>query len=856
MDDLIKEFLIESAEGLDRFDKDMVALEKDPASTDLLASAFRTVHTVKGSCSLFEFKKLEAIAHAGENLLSKLRQGELKMNADITDALLTMGDAVRGILDDIETTGKEGDRVFSPLIERLRSLCAATPELAPAPEQARASAQEGMDDLAKEFLIESGEGLDQFDRDMMELEKSPESAELLSSAFRTLHTVKGSCSLFEFKKLEAIAHAGENLLSKLRQGELKMDAATTDALLAAGDAIRRILAAIEQHGEEGPDGHEALVDRLKALAEGKSIEPGSPPSSGKPETSPAPRPEADAGGGKVADTTIRLDVGLLDRLMNLVGELVLTRNRILQLTRGKEEGELLRSTHQLNALTSELQEGVMKTRMQPIGGVFGKFPRLVRSLCSTCGKKASLLLEGGSTELDKSLIEAIRDPLTHAMRNCVDHGIEAPEARAAAGKPETGRIELSARHEGGQVIIGISDDGGGIDTARLKAKAQEKGLLPADRLAKMSPQELTELIFLPGFSTAEAVTNVSGRGVGMDVVKNNIEKIGGSIEIRSELGKGTSFRIKIPLTLAIIPVIIIRSGDARYAISQANLLELVRLDGDKAAAEIETFVKSPVYRLRSRLLPLVDLAKELEAPGWTGRDGASVYIVVLQADDRRFGLLVDQVLDSEEIVVKPLGRLLKGIPVFAGTTVMGDGKVIPILDVFGLAQKAHIITEGPDPSQGLEEEKEEEGETTPMVILKGSDDERMAIPVAAVRRLERFPKSAVEKAGPREVVQYGEEILHLISLSGVLPERRDTPRNPHLKEDELRRDSLEVVVHTEGDRTVGLVVHSVLDIVHERIDAPRAPSREGVRGCIVVEGRVTELLDVPEIMRLEAEGRR
>ncbi len=406
----------------------------------------------------------------------------------------------------------------------------------------------------------------------------------------------------------------------------------------------------------------------------------------------------------MADTSIRVDVRLLDMLMDQVGELVLARNRIMQFSTIQEDRGLLTAYQRLDLITSELQEGVMRTRMQPIGTIWNKFPRVVRDLARECGKKVDLIMDGEETELDRTLIEAIRDPLTHLVRNAVDHGFEKPEARLLSGKSETGQLFLRAFHEGGQVIIEIADDGGGIDPQRIVRRAMERNLITAAQATQISQGEIIDLLFRPGFSTAEIVTNVSGRGVGMDVVKNNIEKINGTIDIQSQVGKGSTIQIKIPLTLAIIPALIIRCAGDRYAIPQASLLELVRLEGDAAGAKIETIQGAPVYRLRGKLLPLVYLHEALPHEDGTSKQPARkgnhvVNIVVLQADGRQFGLVVEHVLDTEEIVVKPLGKQVKDIAEFSGATIMGDGNVALILDVLGLAHRARVVSERRDALQ-------------------------------------------------------------------------------------------------------------------------------------------------------------
>jgi two-component system, chemotaxis family, sensor kinase CheA len=535
-------------------------------------------------------------------------------------------------------------------------------------------------------------------------------------------------------------------------------------------------------------------------------------------------------------------VHLLDRLMNLVGELVLARNQILQLRSTAETAGFAATTQRLNLITTELQEGVMKTRMQPIGNLWSKFPRIVRDLAVACNKQAGIELEGRETELDRTIIEAIKDPLTHLVRNAVDHGIESPDTRAAAGKPREGRIFMRAFHEGGQVNIEISDDGGGIDAERLKEKALAKGLISPEQAARLSEREAFNLIFLPGFSTAAKVTNVSGRGVGMDVVKTNIERIGGMVDVQSQLGHGTTFKMKIPLTLAIIPALIVTSGEQRYAIPQVSLLELVRLDGQAAEKGIESIHGAPVYRLRGNLLPILYLKRLLAGSDAVPEDPrSSINIVVLQADDRRFGLVVEGISDTEEIVVKPLGRQLKSIASFAGATIMGDGRVALILDVLGLAQNAGVISEVRDRALAEESVSAVEGsaeERQTMLVLGLGDTGRVAVPLSLVDRLEEIPVSSVELSAHQEVVQYRGELLPLLRLGSVLGyESRPTEGG----------QPLQVVVCSRRGGRIGLVVDQILDIVEDEITVQSSTAQRGLSGTAVIRGRVTDLLDVRQL---------
>ena len=945
MDDIVREFLVESNENLDQLDRSLVALEKDPKARDILAGIFRTIHTIKGTCGFLGFSKLESVTHVGESLLSKMRDGELLLNAEITSGLLVMVDAVRQMLANIEATGQEGEQDYQALIESLTRLQSSKPEpppLQPAPPPSCVSSasppsppEPGSPPPPAQPEAPVLTAKQEAPPAVTEPDAPPASADSEPSAPRLLFRDPRAGSIPDEER-----RLGEILVERGKASTTQVTAALDKQLLGDARPVGEIL--VESGSAKAPDIQEAIQEQkeVRTLA--------------------------------ATDSTIRVDVGLLDKLMNLVGELVLARNQILQFATTQQDPVFLNTSQRLNLITTELQEGVMKTRMQPIGNIWVRFPRLVRDLAMSCGKQVRIEMEGKETELDKTLVEAIKDPLTHLVRNSVDHGIESPEERVACGKPAEGRLFLCAFHEGGQVNIEISDDGAGVNLERVKQKALERGLLTSDHAARMSVREMLNLIFLPGFSTAQKVTNVSGRGVGMDVVKTNIEKIGGVVDIQSQSGKGTTLKIKIPLTLAIIPALTVTSGGDRYAIPQVSLLELVRLEGDQARKGVELIHGAPVYRLRGRLLPLVYLKRELKVAGeaeapqdqptelldfalarrrhleWTDRlrqfldgktaltaeqagshkgcalgkwlysnglkeygdiaeivelekihaafhalvkqivalraaghgaqaeqaygdvkptsakivellteaerkvlESQNVNIVVLQADDRQFGLVVDSINDTEEIVVKPLAKQLKGVSCFAGATIMGDGRVALILDVLGLAQRANVVSAVRDRTVGekaVEEQvRREDGES--LLLFRGPDDGRLAMPLSLVARLEEFSCASVERSEGRSVVQYRGQILPLIYLSSALPERRRESRSSEPAESTAEIEKIQVVVYTDHGRSVGLVVDRILDIAHESAAAHKHLGRPGTLGSVVVQGRVTELLDVKGIIQ-------
>ncbi|MGY1701295.1 chemotaxis protein CheA [Geodermatophilus sp. SYSU D00766] len=749
---------------------------------------------------------------------------------------------------------------------------------------------DGLDDIVEEFLVESHENLDQLDTDLVALEQEPDSRERLSSIFRTIHTIKGTSGFLAFGRLEEVTHVGENMLSRLRDGVLALTPERTSVLLRMVDTVRSLLASIEATGGEGGVDVSAVVAEISAAMEDRPapaavtspapaevvgtpevVEPAveAPEPAAEPVAeaavevvpdelpdehaddehgehgdehtdggapSGATRPEG-AGGPQgrrgVADSTIRVDVDLLDSLMLLVGELVLTRNQIVQYVGRSTDTDLVRASQRLNLIASELQEGVMKTRMQPIDHIWSKLPRVVRDLGIQCGKTVRLEMEGRDTELDKTLLEAVKDPLTHLVRNSVDHGIESPDRRRAAGKPAEGVLTLRARHESGQVVVEVADDGAGIDPERIGAKALERGLVTAEQLARTSPQDVLQLIFLPGFSTAAAVTNVSGRGVGMDVVKTNIEAIGGTIEVESEPGRGTVCRLRIPLTLAIVPALTVECAGDRYAIPQISLQELVSLDAEKAANAVEEVGGAPVYRLRGELLPLVRLTDVLGLA--SDRHDGHVVIAVLRSEGRRFGLVVDRVINTEEIVVKAVGGQLKAIGLYSGATVLGDGAVALILDVQALARRAlrTETTERQEAREAAARTAAVETERQRMLLAAIGEGRRVAIPLDTVTRLEQVRADAVERVGNREVVQYRGAILPIVRLDRHLGAYGGSDR-----------EVLEVIVYSDHGRSVAIVVEEILDIVDGGAAVRSDIDDLGLLGSAVLGDRVTELLDV------------
>ena len=809
--DIVREFLLESSENLVRLDQEIVELEARPTDADLLASIFRTVHSIKGTCGFLGFDTLEGVAHQGENILSQLRSGQKQVNTGLISLVLECIDAIKAILNSIEQTGGEGLDTYKDLKDRLEAF-ANQQSSEPLPAHLPTS-----DGPGEGLGIEPGTGAGS--------ETEPGAAGADTDA-----APGGDVS----PEADDSNHTGE---ANQPNAEVANPASQDETPTSLPNPLAQVVG-------EG-EGSESAADdaQLTAVAEATNTEPQhrQPPAS--QESAPAaehgakPAPASAGQTVSVSDSAIRVDVGLLDKLMNLVGELVLARNQVLQFNTQWEDVTLNATSQRLNLITTELQEGVMKTRMQPIGLVWNKLPRLVRDVAHSLGKQIKLEMDGAHTELDKTIIEAIKDPLTHLVRNSCDHGLETPEARLKAGKPAQGTITLRAYHEGGQVNIEIHDNGTGIDPEKLRQRAIGKGVVTAERAARMSDREALNLIFAPGFSTAQTITNVSGRGVGMDVVKNNIERIGGAVDVSTQLGEWTTVKLKIPLTLAIIPGLVVTGGGERFVIPQVSLLELIRLDG-ASSGKIEHVHGTPVYRRRGSLLPIAYLSDILGLPASATE---TVNIVVLQAEDRQFGLVVDGVNDTQEIVVKPLGKGLKELTIYAGATIMGDGRVALILDVLGVGRQSGVLSSQQEAERANAQQRAQAAdERQRLLLFRAGSFERLAVPLSLVSRLEEFPQSAIESTGESPVIQYRGGILPLISLGSIL-----APGHP---DQAMEQDPAQVIVFQNGDRSVGITVERIIDIVEDAITVRHASQQFGLLGSAVIGGKVTEFVDLKEVL--------
>ncbi|HKO69545.1 MAG TPA: hybrid sensor histidine kinase/response regulator [Bradyrhizobium sp.] len=750
-----------------------------------------------------------------------------------------------------------------------------------------------MDDLLREFLTETSESLDTVDNQLVRFEQDPNNAKILDNVFRLVHTIKGTCGFLGLPRLEALAHAGETLMGKFRDG-MPVTAEAVTLILSSIDRIKEILAGLEATEAEPEGTDQDLIVKLQQMVErgmqdlpetatsaepvqsktfqelpgaqtlGRPLRPGevsldelerafretatevapAPAKEARPTRDPhasaakdanrsAKKPPTDPELGeadRVANQSIRVNVDTLEHLMTMVSELVLTRNQLLEISRRNEDTEFKVPLQRLSNVTAELQEGVMKTRMQPIGNAWQKLPRIIRDLSSELGKQIELEMHGADTELDRQVLDLIKDPLTHMVRNSADHGLETPAERAAAGKPEQGTIRLSAYHEGGHIIICIADNGRGLDTERIKAKAISNGLVSEAELEKMTESQIHKFIFAPGFSTAASITSVSGRGVGMDVVRTNIDQIGGTIDVKSVAGEGSSVTIKIPLTLAIVSALIVEAAGDRFAIPQLSVVELVRARAN-SEHRIERIKDTAVLRLRNKLLPLMHLKKLLKVDDGSSSDPENGFIVVTQVGSQTFGIVVDGVFHTEEIVVKPMSTKLRHIDMFSGNTILGDGAVIMIIDPNGIAKAlgaagsaAHEISEENAASRAIAAEQ-----LTSLLVFRAGSPQPKAVPLGLVTRLEEIVAEKIELSNGRYMVQYREQLMPLVQMAGVSVQTSGTQP---------------ILVFADDGRSMGLVVDEIIDIVEEKLAIEVAGQQEGILGSAVIKGQATEVIDV------------
>lgn len=784
-DDIVQEFLTESWENLARLDNEVVTLEREPDNADLLASVFRTIHTIKGACGFLGLTGLGAVAHSAENVLGCMREGKLAVTGPLISLVLQAVDVIKELLTGLEATGQEPAVDSAQLIVQLDAAAEGNVPVESAAVEVNSTEVDTAADVADDPVA-----------------------------------LEAAASLFEGDALPTIEELREAMLS----GSSATPPPTTDADTVIVDT--------------------ALTDiDTTAVAAPETSATGSFSPMTPSDTSLTEPADAAATAGlprkSVADLSIRVNVEVLDNLMNLVGELVLSRNQLLQLGRGDEESKYAAPIGHLNRVTTDLQEEVMKTRMQPIGSVWSKLPRLVRDVAQVTGRQIELELNGAETELDRTVLEAIRDPLTHMIRNSADHGIEPPDRRREVGKSETGRISLNAWHEGGHVIISLEDDGAGINAKKVVRRAIESGIISEADASRMSQQETLSLIFRPGFSTATEVSAVSGRGVGMDVVKTEIDRIGGTVDLTSIEGQGTTVRIKIPLTLAIISALVVDAGGESFAIPQLGVVELVRLTAEDRK-RIERIHNQEVFRLRDRLLPLVYLHEALELNQASVSSDSTeaeetkaaepdTNIVVVQVGEEQLGVVVSRVHDTEEIVVKPVGRLLKDLAIYQGTTILGDGQVITILDVAGLAARCGALSHNTQRTQKRVESAIDQGDSSSLLLFDVGATAPSAVPLSLVSRLEEFPLDQIEQVGDRYLVQYRGELLPLLPLASAGQKTLLDPQP--------------CIVFSENDHSMGIIVDRILDVIQEPLIIRMRTQRPGVLGTAVLNGRATDIID-------------
>jgi two-component system, chemotaxis family, sensor kinase CheA len=770
----LKDFKVEAFEILDDAEAKFFAMESGGDYRTLFDSVFRAFHNLKGASGMMELHVLQAHVHELETILMSFKEKPSIPKNYIT-LFLSGIDGARSILD-----GKEIHFSFEVAEEASAEESAPVSAPNPAPLEASATYAASSNASVEEFLAEGAEIIERISAQIRTIEGKSHTVETIHDLYRDIHSLKGAAHLFGYVELGAVAHAMEASMEPVREGTVQPTPELIEGLYAS---IRAIEGELEN------------IRKPTVVAAVQPSEEKTPaPVASKANVASNSESEGDAAG------SIRVPVSLLDNLMTLMGEMVLVRNQVIQFSNESEDLDFLNLSKRLNLVTSEIQGEMMKTRMQPIGTVLSKYHRVVRDLSRDLKKSIHLQLSGAETELDKSLLESIKDPLTHIVRNSCDHGIETPEVRRGAGKSEQGNISIRSYHEGGQVVIEVTDDGKGLHKEALVRKALEKGLLTQAQASALSDKDIFNLIFAPGFSTASVVTNVSGRGVGMDVVRTNIEKIGGTVELTSVEGQGTTTKIKIPLTLAIIPALIIRTGNETFAIPQVKLEELVCVDQASSENKIEYLHGAPILRLRGNILPLVDLSGVLGLSSQRSENEPIHNIAVLSGEHCSFGLIVDEIQDTADIVVKPLNRLLRSLQVYSGATILGDGSIALILDIVGLSKVARIesASENRVTQVGSQFHASDHQE---YLLVKLNSPTKHAIVLGYVNRLEEFKRSDIEFSGSTRVIRYGKTILPIISVNRLLG----------YEEPAVQPAVIPVVVIQKAGLLYGLEVEEIVD---------------------------------------------
>lgn len=916
-DEVIQIFIDESKEHLDGIEVDLLDIEQagDNLDMDLVNKVFRAIHSIKGGAGFLGLDNIKNLSHEMENLLNLIRNSEIIPTPAVISALLSSLDMLKDLVNNHANSNDED--ISEKLVELKGAISASLPE------EKKESAEK-----TKDIFLPDGRLI--FTLPELELQQAQKAGRILYLAeYDILRDIERK-NITPMEVIKEIQLAGMLLESKVDVDAIgKIDEIGDTcpipffilfATVLEPDIIPGLVkidpAKIYRYNDaqemESIKEQPSVKEEVKPKKKKKKVEPKeeitetSPPElpahevkkeEAKPEP-PAPPPvkksiqsveskkdtkpkPAKAPKSAAASSTLRVNIKILDILMNLAGEMVLTRNQLVQTFTINDKTALGNAIQRADLVTSELQEAIMSTRMQPIGVVFSKFHRVVRDMSESLGKEINLTIEGEDVDLDKTIIEAIGDPLTHLVRNSVDHGIETPDARRQAGKKLPATIQLKAYHEAGHVIIEVVDDGAGIDPQKVKKKALKTGIIEKDKLDEMSSNELVKLIFRPGFSLAKEVTDVSGRGVGMDVVHSNLIKLGGIIDINSKVGAGTSIRIKLPLTLAIIPSLIIAAGNERFAIPQVNLVELVRIPAAQVKKRIECIDDAAVIRLRGELLPLIHLSdtlkisrtfnkppdgevspdKRLNIPDrrYEVEDGlnvkdtsinkkesrkveqdrridpnSAVNIVVVSAGDLNYGIIVNELLDSEEIVVKPLGSHLRSIKTYAGATILGDGRVALILDVSGVRETMGLKTVKDEVKEKIIDKKlKDRQDAQSLLIVKNAADEQFAFPLGLVSRLERIHKNDIESSGGKTSIKYRGSNLILLSIEQAANVgMRDDVEHPY------------VIIFPFSGKEVGIVVSQIVDVVDisEAVDE-KTFRQPGILGSSIILKETTMLVD-------------
>jgi len=823
-EELLGEFLTESNENLDSIEQQLMDLEARPGDSDLLDSIFRAIHTVKGSCGFLNLTKLEKVAHAGENLLSRIRSLKYMVTEDIVSLLLECADAIKQLLEGLEQSGQEPNLDHSELISRLEAcerLVSGEDEKNTAESDDEASS--GSDDSGIKLAWLTG-----FDDDVVQALVAANihsAGDMISAGFATLRNIEPLTPADALKILgmargqaEEPGGAEVQAVSKEHNEDKPTKAPKRKKEAVAEEDV--IIKVDKQVKTAEVEGQLATVSKPSVTAK----KTGGTEPAAAPQTKRTP-----------SNASVRVDVGLLDELMNQVGELVLTRNSLMQMISASGSMEFMRVGRDVDQITEQLQEQLLRTRMQPIQTIWSSVPRIVRDIGKQLDKKIKVVMVGEDTELDRTILNALKDPLTHIIRNSCDHGIESNQVRLEKKKPAEGTLHLSAIQESGFILITINDDGGGIDAEKIKGKALDMGVLTPDQAEKISDKATLQLIFNAGLSTAEKVTNFSGRGVGMDVVRTEIERVGGSVDIDSTLGKGTSLRIRIPLTLAIISAMVVGCEGQRFAIPQMSVKEL--LSAPEASEEWRLIAGQPFYRLRGKLLPVLMLKEALDLAKVDKPAGS---IVVADIGDRTFGILVDQIFGAEEIVVKPLGVHFQHINFYGGSTILGDGAVIPIFDCNGLASMVKLSSEAEvaqDYNQNVDAQEHGEQQHA-LIFMQG--DQRFVIPMTLVERLECLEHSRIEKTASGEILQYRNEVIRVLrwgDLLGVSPK------------DGAGTEQVYCLILSDGGKRMCLQVDQVIDIVEVSVEVKRPSDNPLFLGTTVIQGIATEIVDVFEVVQ-------